>query len=413
MHRDTETGAGHVDVAIIGGGIAGCYAAYRIQQLYPDTSVLLIEADQQLGGRAQTDMFNGVAVPTGAGVGRLNNDVLLQLVMTELDFPIKPFTTGHGFLAGDELVCTVEQDFKKLRHDYLQQRTTPESPPRLTFRDFASKRLSNYKRFIACTGYSDFEDADAADVFFRYSFDDNYTSWPAFGVPWSKLIAAMTQEIPCLLNTRVEGLRRTSDGSLVLTCLHENTASVKRFKAARVIIATGAATLRHLLPTYRLYDHIHGQPFLRIYGAFETRSVKLLASVLPTAGVTVLPGSPLQKMLPIRDGVYMIAYSDNTDAVALRRLTRDDVTTRATLCRLLEEALRLPDGSLHLTAIRAYYWSAGTHYFDPLATDTYKTRTQFVEAVQRPAPGILVAGECVALHQGWVEGALISVENIL
>ena len=110
MHRDTETGAGHVDVAIIGGGIAGCYAAYRIQQLYPDTSVLLIEADQQLGGRAQTDMFNGVAVPTGAGVGRLNNDVLLQLVMTELDFPIKPFTTGHGFLAGDELVCTVEQD---------------------------------------------------------------------------------------------------------------------------------------------------------------------------------------------------------------------------------------------------------------------------------------------------------------
>jgi hypothetical protein len=58
------------------------------------------------------------------------------------------------------------------------------------------------------------------------------------------------------------------------------------------------------LPRFEIYDQVHGQPFLRVYGKF--------AKPIPELSVyTVVPG-PLQKIIPvnIRDGVYMIAYSE-------------------------------------------------------------------------------------------------------
>jgi len=404
----------HIDVIVIGGGVAGCYTAYRLYQQQADLRVLIIEAADKLGGRTQTDTFCGVSVTPGAGFGRFDKDALLRRLMKELKFPVSAFNSGHVISTAHNSMCHVEADFKKLRRQYIVDEKASTVPLRVTFKEYASRRLSDYDGFVACTGFSDFENADASDVFFHYGFEDNYLSWPAFMVPWSKLISAMTKKIPYLLDTCVQKIRRTSSNTFVVTCADAHTASKWRLRAVKVVITTDVDTLYTLLPAHReLYKHIHGQPFLKIYGSLDTNSAELLASALPKTGLVVLPASPLQKILRISDTVYLIAYSDNKNALALRRLSRNDAGSRQILCRLIELAVHLPANSLRLRDTRGYFWMTGTHYFDPFAVEPHRSKLQFVEAAQRPEPGVFVAGECVAFRQGWVEGALESVENIL
>jgi hypothetical protein len=61
------------------------------------------------------------------------------------------------------------------------------------------------------------------------------------------------------------------------------------------------------------------------------------------------------------------------------------------------------------------YWERGTHYFTPL-DEKYGTRKQHIAHLQRPQSpkrGVYVVGEAVSARQGWCEGALESVENVL
>jgi len=107
-------------------------------------------------------------------------------------------------------------------------------------------------------------------------------------------------------------------------------------------------------------------------------------------------------------GVYMIAYSDNASAVALKDHLENTVENREYFEDLLEKTLGIEEGSLKINALLDFYWTEGTHYYEPLKG--YKTRTAFINAAQHPDKNILVVGEVVSKHQGWVEGALESVE---
>jgi protoporphyrinogen oxidase len=55
------------DIIIIGGGIAGVYATYKIHKKNPAVKVLLIEKENQLGGRVYTFTNNHMSVEAGAG----------------------------------------------------------------------------------------------------------------------------------------------------------------------------------------------------------------------------------------------------------------------------------------------------------------------------------------------------------
>jgi monoamine oxidase len=42
-----------------------------------------------------------------------------------------------------------------------------------------------------------------------------------------------------------------------------------------------------------------------------------------------------------------------------------------------------------------------------------ETRLEFIHKVQRPLQNLFVVGEMVSLNQGWVEGALQSVQEVI
>jgi oxygen-dependent protoporphyrinogen oxidase len=52
-------------VVIVGGGIAGLTAAYRLQQSAPNLAVTLIESDNRLGGKIVTERVNGFVIEGG------------------------------------------------------------------------------------------------------------------------------------------------------------------------------------------------------------------------------------------------------------------------------------------------------------------------------------------------------------
>lgn len=79
------------DIIIIGAGIAGLYSAYKIKQLSPSKTVLVLERDKKdwIGGRIGNDLFYGQQIVTGAGIGRKNKDKYLIELLKELHIPVK------------------------------------------------------------------------------------------------------------------------------------------------------------------------------------------------------------------------------------------------------------------------------------------------------------------------------------
>ena len=131
-------------------------------------------------------------------------------------------------------------------------------------------------------------------------------------------------------------------------------------------------------------------------------------------GFTFVPG-PLQKIIPMdaENGVYMIAYNDNNNTNILKKHLKNTKENRELYEILLEKSLGMPKDSIHIIAIKDFYWPIGTHYYKPLNKELYSSREEFIEKAQHPEKGILVVGEAVSRNQGWTEGALESVEAVV
>jgi hypothetical protein len=127
---------------------------------------------------------------------------------------------------------------------------------------------------------------------------------------------------------------------------------------------------------------------------------------------TIVPG-PLQKIIPMNPdkGVYMIAYSDNDNALILKDHLENNLENRQLYSELIEKSLGIRE-KLSIISIKDYYWPIGTHYYEPLKNN-FKNRDDFLHEVQHPEKGMLVVGEAVSRYQGWTEGALESVKTVL
>ncbi len=443
------------DFIIVGAGIAGLYAALLLQEKYgPDVSILILERDHEIGGRANNEMFHGVRLATGAGIGRYfrgtdesKKDQLLLNLMQTMGFPLQTFPLHVEY--GPHIHPLPPDTFAHLKYSFFSS-TNPQRK-QVSFREFATKAMGQdaYQRFVDQSGYSDFEDADAEDVFLRYGMEDNFChDCVGFSVPWRDLVHRMADRIittqtqhqkkntHLVLGATVQRLLVPHQGGEELTVSY--TIRRNRYKVhatQQIIVATAVDTLRHLFPDHPIYQQIEGQPFLRVYAKFAPKSARLIQHKVGASGHLVV-NPPLQKIITMdaRKGVYMIAYSDNRSARRLRR----HVDNKVMFCKLVEDALDIVRGSLEIVDMRAFYWNIGTHYnlprpkrsdfplsdsgssaahrlyhsADPLDRERL-SRRDFVDEAQHPSDRILVVGEAVSLHQGWVEGALESVVNCI
>lgn len=380
------------DFIIIGGGISGLYTSFKILQKYPKAKLLLIEKNK-LGGRAGQIMFEGVPIVTGAGIGRKKKDKLLLNLLHEFNFPIREFDVTHSYKEPKVDL------FYYLRNQYLKQ------PFKGTFKQFALSILDQktYQDFLITSGFTDFENEDVYDTLFLYGFEDNIKNWIGFSVPWKKLVDSLASFItPKRIQTNREVIKLLKyKMDFYQLELHTNEILYTK----KVIFATTIDTVQRLVPVQKMiYKEIKGQPFLRIYGKFSNNNILV-------KNMTMVKG-PLQKILPIdtSKGIYMISYSDNKCANQLLPYLENTKENRNYLCRLLEKALYLPKNSLQLDSIKSIFFNIGTHYYKPNHKD--ESRQEFIFKAQRPLKNMFVVGEMISMNQGWVEGALESVEEV-
>jgi hypothetical protein len=403
------------DIIIIGSGIAGLYSAFNIKKDDPTATFLVLEKykKQWIGGRTSNETFHGTTIVTGAGVGRKNKDTLLIELMKELGIHYSEYksTINYSNLLNPINIIEIINKLKLLYN------THPELHNK-TFKDFFTRLLGMdlYKKFILSAGYTDYENADVYETLYNYSMDDNKGGWTGLTIPWKKLVYTLYHKIGenhFKFSCDVTSVTKIKEKP----CIFEiRTKNNNVYYSNKVIVATtisGIKTFLHGASNKNsVYQQIHGQPFLRLYAKFDKKSSEIMKKYV--SSYTIVPG-PLQKIIPIdqNKGVYMIAYSDNKTAVFLKKYLDNTVKNRDFFCDLIEESLGIPSGILKITDIQNYYWPIGTHYYEPLKREQFHNREDFIYRVQHPEKGILVVGEAVSRHQGWVEGALESVEAVL
>ena len=394
------------DIIIIGGGISGLYSAYKIQKLCPDKSIIILEKTSFLGGRMGSYKFCNNTVNIGAGIGRKEKDGILIKLLNELKIDYNEYSIDMKYSdtihTNDTNTIYPDIDVSKTI-TLLKRKYNKKEFSKYTFEKYAKHILgaSAYKLFVIKLGFSDFEEADAFDVLHYYGLDDNKKGGIGLSIPWSILLKKISEKIglnKIRFSSEVTTLTPYSEYSIVSTLKTS-------FLARKVIIASTIDTVCRLLPTLKIYNQVHGQSFLRVYGKFS--------KPIPELNMyTIVPG-PLKKIIPInsKDGIYMIAYSDNEDADFLNKYSKNNAKNRDFYCNLIQEALGL-DVRLELTEIKAFYWKIGTHYYEPLKKE-YKNRLEFIDKAQHPYKNVLVVGEMIAIHQGWSLGALESVNSVV
>jgi len=400
------------DIIIVGGGIAGLYSAYKIKKQDSTKKILVLEANDHLGGRAGNYMFHGQSVTIGAGIGRKKKDKLLIKLLTELDIPYSNFMVSSQYASTIHPPCKLKEMFL-----YLKQEYDVEKDKAKTFKQFAKPKLDHhygkdtYDYFVVCSGYTDYESECAYDTLYYYGFDDNYSDWPGMGLSWKQLIETLESKIGSQnirKNCAIRLIKQIStfENTYELICDSNTT-----FLCKKVILATTIDSVRKLLPKKSIYKQIKGQHFLRMYGKFSKDSIPIMQE---KCGKTTLVPGPIHKIIPMNTekGIYMIAYTDNDGATVLENFKENTAKNRYAICRLLEVALDISSNSLELEDMVDFYWDIGTHYYTPIH-GAYKNRKEFCYYAQRPDENMRIVGEMISMKQGWVEGALESVESII
>jgi hypothetical protein len=241
--------------------------------------------------------------------------------------------------------------------------------------------------------------------------DDNEDGWIALYIPWKKMVDALAKKTNIQFSCNVKRIENKMGKYEEVYVL--DTEKGSRISCRVVVVATTITSVKRLFPKHDIYKQIHGQSFLRVYGKFSEESIPIMKELVPNK--TVVPG-PVHRLINMDGdkGIYMIVYTDNDGAEFFnknKQLT-NTAKTREHYSKILDMSLGLPPGTLHLTDIIPFYWPEGTHYYQPLQ-GTYKNRGEFIYAAQHPMPNVYVVGEMISEQQGWVEGALESVEAVL
>jgi hypothetical protein len=399
------------DVVIVGAGISGLYSAYKLKRNSPTTSVLILEKNprSRIGGRAGTEMFYGTRINIGAGIGREDKNPKLIQLCRDLGIQLdKSYTANINYSSAlKSRVANPQREYldtiKCLKSRF---RADKDKARKMTFQQFATNALGSvnaYKMFVVMSGYSDYESADVYETLYNYGLDDNTGGWQQLYIPWTEIVDRLSAEVG------LTNIRTSSPVSLVLQRPQGGFETFiegvsKPILSKKVIVATTIDTVQRLIPA-QIYDHIRGQPFLRVYAKFDKSSAELLRTYIQSYTVVT---TGLQKIIPINQdkGVYMIAYCDNINAENLKGVSK------TVFERLVEKSLGVPEKTLNIVGLKEFYWKVGTHYFSPLPKE-YKNRKDFLYDAQHPMRDLMVVGEALSTYQGWTEGALESVDAVL
>jgi len=257
-------------------------------------------------------------------------------------------------------------------------------------------------------GATDFQDADVVDTIYDYGFQDNTPGQIMYGIDWDGLMDAILLE--CMGHPNFHLHLDTPIHKVIHKDIHKDIHKpIHKYMIndtwhVDVIFWTAPRPSWGVIPvrTARwkaVMDGVGCQSFLRGYSVPFARDLEKARKMFPTT--TFFPAeNPLQKLIPYRKDVYMIAYDDNAAADTVA----ENGCNRKWLYGLTGIRWRRP---------RLFYHECGTQFFRPLDQQIWTDRDAFLSDAQNPREGLYVCGEGLSGNQGWTEGALESAEHVL
>ena len=372
-------------IAIIGSGISGLYLGYKLKNKGYDFDIF--EKNNIIGGRIKVVDFEDIPVVAGAGILRLKKDKIMYNLCKELGVETHIYKTKFSYTFEPVNILHIIEKLKDKLYLLDGQRD------KFTFARYSKSILGHkeYNNFVKSCGLSDFEKADVIDTIYDYGFDDCVSGYEGVSVKWQELLDKFYEILKndIFLSTPIKKIEKTEDGKF----------KIKNIIYDKVVITTDVKNIREFFLKDKIYKSIEGQPFVRLY-------VKLNLPI-QNYGKIIITGNPFQKIIEINKEkcIYMISYSDNKVANKWKNCTNIKKTVKQAIKRIFKIEVKILKHKL-------IYWKIGTHYFKPLSKE-YKNRKEFLEIAQNPLENLFMVGEGLSTNQGWCEGAVDSVNNII
>jgi monoamine oxidase len=373
------------DYIVIGGGIAGLYCAMELSKSH---KVLLLEAQDRLGGRIHTHQQPHYEI----GAGRLHSShkhlwSLLKrfhLHTFPLSERIDHINATDGYVP--HVNHYIDEMIRKTTH------TLTEEMRQFTFEEHCRAILGeDTDHLIQARGYTcDFQENayDAICMFRRESKGGFFVTQEGFG----EVIKQMKQstEATIHLNHTVKDVSFTN-----------GQYQVDEFHAKKLIVTLPVQALQQI-PFFHqpLFQTVFTIPLIRIYAKYPSPA---WFEGLPHMTTTFVSG----QIIPIRDGLIMIAYTEKIEPF----LKRGRPLPKKELKKKIKEELKtmfpflsIPDPEW----IEAYLWNTGYH-----AWKKGVNSENIQKEIQYLSPGLFFCGETYSNTHGWIEGALETAHKVV
>jgi len=377
------------DYIIIGGGISGLYANYKLSHKY---KTLLLEANNDLGGRAIEKKFHDSIIKTGAGIGAPHNKNLLKL-LKELKIN---YATGLSQIKTSfnnplfnmnmavELVKQKYYELLKNKHQDIYKLNVKQFISKYFGKDFLIKYIKNSE-------YYDYLKSDMTYYIEYYDIDDsNHIPENIHYLSWTELINKLKLD-NCITNYTVNHIIKYNNMYLINN----------EYYCKNIVFALTLKPLQKLLNQIikiNLNNYLYSVPFCRIYTYHPNK--------LQNIDKYLIVDNKLQKMIYINEHVMMISYNDSNNTLYWKKeLEYDD--KKEQLKKINNKIKELNLGISQATDLDISFWLEGVHYFKP-----NKNIVKLIKKLSHPAKNIFIVGEMMSFKCGWVEGCIESVNRV-
>lgn len=399
--------SGGWDVIVIGGGIAGLYTAW--QCLQRGCTVLLLEKAATCGGRIRTIYHPPMQWEAGAGRFHATHTRVRNLlhIFGLHEYRLSPSFSfnGHRNPANKWIAMVL-----------AAARTMPE----ITLRNMTFQRLcvtvlgpKNAKELQQAFGYdAEFQLVNAKDGVDMFQHDFSSRTFYGCKEGLSELIHRLQQSIyekygTMYMNTRVTNIQMHGE-YMTVSAVDENNRT-RRYYGNCVVCALPKTELEALKMIQKkhqtLLDQVAPVPLHRIYGGF---SEPWFSKVVP-----MTTHHPIRQFIPVdkKHGVAMVSYSDTKYADHWKKIA--DRGTKQLQKEVLKQLqVVFPDIPVPPTKwVESYYWPQGVHMWKE-GVDSERSYSDIQHLLGKDTK-FFVVGEAFCKHQGWIEGALESVDDVI
>ena len=394
-------------VIILGGGIAGLYAALKCSQL--GFKVTLVEKRERLGGNIHTVKKDNYNLDTGAG--RFNSDHKLLINLLKMyGLTIKELSDKKDFrpvlcsrliprFDYHDWIKKIIEKSKDISNELLQSITFIQLCEMILGYEKSKLLIESFgynAEFLITNAYSSIKT-------FKEDFTNQYPYYyctEGLSELVSRIEADLIEQgVTIIKNTSVDNIKE-KNGQFKL-----NVGS-RRLVSDFLILALPKSALM-TIPffnnyTKALFDTVVPISLHRIYAKYTTPWFKTIPKFTTDL--------QLRQFIPIDpdNGFGMVSYSDLFDADYWKYFAdQGETQLEEQLKKQLKEifpSTKIPK----MEWVESFYWKEGVHAWLP-GVNPNKIRTELTKI----HPFIMIVGETYSMRQGWIEGALETVEDAI